>query len=66
MAWRVPVADLAAWCPQCLDLARRESTHKRTATLEAELAADTLPLEVPGLAEHTTQAAALIRGAEAP
>ena len=39
-AWRLPVAELAAWCSRCHDHAMAEARRARQAVLRAELLGD--------------------------
>lgn len=44
--WRVPVADLAVWCPRCHAIAVCDGTRARAEL--ARQAHDVLPLALPG------------------
>jgi hypothetical protein len=41
-AWRVPVAELAAWCVKCFERAQADGRRERNAAATARLSAATL------------------------
>lgn len=46
-AWRVPVEELAAWCPSCCERAQASARRQRVEDAARRLAAHALPIGLP-------------------